>query len=518
MTQEFEQKPRVIQEEVSTRAIDALMANYRDAQQAFLELIDNAVDNRSEQLPLLIRIRTTKNELSVFNQGGKGLDFEGLKNFFVWGYSDKTAGQIGFYGVGGKAAMGYLGRSMEVICSAKGSEVQYKVYDPSWETRKEGEWKQFETEEERAQAPDGYFRIKITNLKREVTASALAAKLGDIYRPLLLDRSVTISINGKMVEPLDIKYVENDPNLRPETMRVQTRFGDWVELKIGVSEEGQRVKPGIRCYYRGRLIEDEEFFGLPTPAQLPQASRLIGEAHLDFVPVTPNKASFIKSTPQWDNSQTVINRVLAPWMDKLAKLRLEQRSPVEKYEKDLAQEAKRLLEHVFATTGLVTKSMLPGESAGRRPPTQTGSPRGSTQRPGGPGPKEGQTAPVLEATIGQMKRWGALFEWEVVSMGTSIKRGEILEASGKHTLKINSDHPLYQAEKKAGEAALRLYMAETAVLKIAEVITRGNSLEEYVDLVDNLSRDIGSVHQARFKERTGTRGTIQFKQPGQPTR
>lgn len=31
-----------IEEQVSTRAIEALMSNYRDAQQAFLELIDNA--------------------------------------------------------------------------------------------------------------------------------------------------------------------------------------------------------------------------------------------------------------------------------------------------------------------------------------------------------------------------------------------------------------------------------------------------------------------------------------------
>lgn len=206
MTTEFGDRPkpkRIIKEEVSTRAIEALMANYRDAQQAFLELIDNAVDNRIEGQSLLIRIRATKDELSVFNQGGRGLDFEGLENFFVWGYSEKTIGQIGFYGVGGKAAMGYLGRSMEVICSPQGSDVQFRVHDPSWESRKEGQWKQFETEESKTNIQNGYFRVRISNLKGGgVNAAALGIKLGDIYRPLLLDGSVTVSLIHKRIPPL----------------------------------------------------------------------------------------------------------------------------------------------------------------------------------------------------------------------------------------------------------------------------------------------------------------------------
>src|SRR3989304_1940127 len=152
--------PKLIQEKVSTRAIEALMKNYRDAQQAFLELIDNAVDNRDESNPLLVRIRISKNELTIFNQGGKGLDLDGLRNFFVWGYSDKTSREIGFYGVGGKAAMGFLGRGMEVTCSAKGQETEYKVSDPSWETRQEGEWKQFIPQVQKASATDGYFRVR----------------------------------------------------------------------------------------------------------------------------------------------------------------------------------------------------------------------------------------------------------------------------------------------------------------------------------------------------------------------
>lgn len=503
MNKEIGKESLTIQEDVTTGTIEALMRNYRDAQQAFLELIDNAVDNREQKTPLAVRIRVSKNELSVFNQGGKGLDFGGLKSFFSWGFSEKI-GRIGQFGVGGKAAMGYLGRSMEVVCSQKGSDIEYRVFDPSWETREEGKWKKYEPEVRTATSTDGYFRARVSNLKREVNPMALSVKLADIYRPLLLDGSVVIFINGKKLEPLEIKYLETNPDLKPQQIKVQTRLGDWFILKVGVLEEGQKIKPGIRCYYRGRLIDDEEFFGHPTPALMPQASRLIGEAHLDFVPVTANKASFDRNSVQWESTVDRMHAVLSPWIEKLAKLQTEASTPVENYEKELAKRAKRVLEHVFATTGVVTKGMLPGESEGRLPPTKR-EPKGSktpTGRPGGPGPKEGRTAPRLGATIGEIKRWGATFSWEVISMGKSGRRSETVNENGRQVLKINSDHPLYQAEKKAGSEALELYIVETGILKIAELVTIGKSIEEYADLVNDLSRECGTVYQGRIREKS----------------
>lgn len=490
-----------IKEQVSTRAIEALMANYRDGQQAFLELIDNAVDNRGDApgSNLEVRIRANKNELSVFNRGGKGLDRTGLENFFVWGYSEKTRKDIGFYGVGGKAAMGFLGRGMEVRCSPKGSDEEYIVSDPNWESRPEGELRTFSAEVRRAFTQDGYFQVRLTNLKQGVNTRALSQKLADIYRPLLFDDSVSITVNGKKVEPEEIRYVEDNGNLKPELLRVQTRFGDWIELKVGVLEEGQRIKPGIRCYYRGRLIEDEQFFGHPTPAQMSQASRLIGEANLDFVPVTPNKANFIHSSVQWEHAARRVHDVLTPFYEKLAKFRIEQKNQVQAYEKELAVKAKRVLEDVFATSGLVTKSMLPGESVGRRPPTRRNKLTMPTGRPGGTGPKEGQTAPVLDATIGEIKRWGATFRWDIVSMGTSNKRSDVVEENGRNVLKINADYTLYQVAKKAGNEALEIYMAETGIMKIAELVTKGKSIGEYLNLVDSLSSECGAVYQIKVR-------------------
>lgn len=483
------------------------MANYRDSQLAFLELIDNAIDNRivGSTSPLAVRVRVSKDELSIHNQGGEGLDLQGLDNFFNWGHSEKTE-RIGIWGVGGKGAAGYLGQSLELVCSAKGSQTEYRIVDPNWTRRVDGEIKQFKPEVKRSHSEDGYFRIRITNLTKEVNKAALTTKLGDIYRPLLLTNKIKIKVNGVDVEPLEIRYVENDQKLKPDNLVVQTRFGDHFDLKVGVMEEGQSLKPGIRCYYHGRLIEAEHFFGHPTPAQIPQAARLIGEADLDFVPVTPNKSNFIHSSPQWIHASKRMHEVLSPWSDKLQSIEIQRKTPVEGYERELAKKAKRILEHVLATTGIITKTMLPGESAGRRPQSPSENPRVKTGRTStSKGPKEGQTAPVLDATIGEMKRWGAMHDIDIAPMGNNGRRSEVIDEKGRKILKINSDHPLYQAEKKAGDDALGLYQTETAILKIAELATQGKSIEDYSELVDNLSRECGAVYNARMTQREARR-------------
>lgn len=490
-----------IREEVSTRAVEALMSNYRDAQQAFLELVDNAVDNRGDD-PLMVRIRINKNELSVANYGGRGLDIEGLRRFFVWGYSEKTSREIGFYGVGGKAAMGYLGRSMEVVCSPEGSTDEYRVFDPSWESRLEGEWKTFIPEKKTASSQEGYFRLKIGDIKKEVVAHALAGKLADIYRPLLLDGSVVIHVNGRPVEPLEIRYKSDDASLKPETFRVKTRLGEDVILKVGVAEDGQRIKPGIRCYYRGRLIDDEQFFGHPTPGQLPQASKLIGEAFLDFVPVTANKATYDRDSVQWRDASVQINKALRPWIEKISKLKMEKSSKVENYEQDMAKRAKRMLEHVFASTSLVSKLMLPGESTGRREGTPRDEVTPPTGRTHGTGQREGATAPDITATVGleTVKRWGALHSWEVVPMGAIGIRSDVVDERGRKVLKINSDYSMYQAEKKSGQEALELYMGETAILRVAQEVCRDRPLEEFLDLANRLISEWGTMYQLRIPE------------------
>lgn len=501
MSERIKGQGLVIQEQISTRAIEALMTNYRDPQQAFLEIVDNAVDNRIEGKPITVRVRTSPDELTVSNHGGAGLGYEGLNSYFTWGHSNKEQ-KIGSFGVGGKAAMGFLGRGMEIVCSEDGSDKEYRVVDPSWESRPD-ELKQLTADERKASSNEGYFRLAIKDLKREINPHALINKLGDIYRPLLLDGSVKIIVNGKEVPPLQIKYMDED-QYKAQTAYVETRLGQRFLLKVGALAEGQKVKPGIRCYYRGRLIKDGQFFGYPTPDQMSGNARLIGEAHLDFVPVTSNKTTFIESSVQWETTTKAMRNVLAPWIDKVKELKNNQGTSIERYEKDLAKKAKKLLEHILSENQLYSVMELRGSTIGKLTSEaiagSTNNPKEVFRSPKTSGESTQQKPTPRGETV---KRWGVANEIDIVSMGLDSVRSTLStdDTSKKTVLKINSDFPLYQVAKKINEQAQEVYMAETIAIEVCKAVTKNRPIEEYHTLLDQLLSECGKLLINRYSNK-----------------
>lgn len=495
--------PRILplEEEMTLRTAESLMANYKEAQQAVLELIDNAIDNKIPGKPMIVYVRIEKNAISIRNHGGHGLDYQGLKNFMRWGYSDKTEGQIGKFGVGGKSAMGFLGRRLEVECSKAGSLLKYKFEDPDWRSKGEEVVKKHECREEKTDDPEGSFVVRISDVERVARADHILTKLSDIYKPLIENNQVTIYVNGKVVPSLEIKYLMVDPNFEPKIYKVSTGLKDRksnqpivVSLKVGVIEEGQKLTPGIRCAYFGRVIEDGLFFDHPTPAQLPQASRLIGEVALDHCSVTTNKANFIRDDIIWRQTNRAIHIALQDYINRLSTLKIEQSSTPEEWEKKLVKDAKRILEHIVAKTGIITKGDLPGSSGFRLSPhpreeppkPPTGKKREVTK------PPEGATAPTLEADVGPtVKRWGIFDDWDVRPFGRVDKRCELVVEDGKEILAINSNFKLYGLHKRAGETSLQVYVLDTVVREVCKATCQDKPLTEYIKQLDNFGNLIG---------------------------
>lgn len=503
-------------EEATLRMAESAMSNYRDANLALMDLVDNGVDNRIEGQPLSIYVRITKDHITVRNEGGEGLDLEGFQNYLRWGISSKR-GRIGQYGVGGKAAMGFLGKSIEITASAKDSDTEYHLSDPNWGEKQEVSKREHTAEERSADNKTGYFNARITNLSnKKLDTKIIQARLGDTYRPLLDSGAVRIFVNNQAVTPLEIKYLESDANFRPERKRLGTGFGDPINIKVGILEEGQKVKPGMRCYYRGRLIEDGEFFGMSTPAQFPQASKLIGEVHLDHLDVTMNKSDFIKDA-KWDDAVAVIRQqVLEAWYKKLKELRIENTFKLESYEKAIARDAKKALEHILSLTQLITRRTLPGSSAGRLPPTPDDTakspPSGRTRNVGN---IEGATPPDINATKApNYKRWGALHEWEPVSMGNPDIRSEVVKEDDREIVRINIDYRMYQAAKKAGRDALFLYQGQTAIIEICRREYPQLTPAEFQDKVNELEGYLGEFYLDESYGNRASRGTIRnFQKP-----
>lgn len=483
---------RIITETASLRMAESLMSNYRDAQGAVHDLVDNAVDNRITGIPLRVGIRLSKREIVIRNVGGEGLDFDGLAEFLNWGHSSKTDRDIGQYGVGGKSAMGFLGKSITVACSPRGSDVEFRIHDADWKTKGEVTEKQHRVQEGRAFTNEGYFIVTIGETERLPNPKLLIARLGDTYRPLLLDGSVDMAVNGTKVPPLDIKYMESSPDYMPERATLMTGFGDTVDLKVGVLEPGQRVKPGMRIYYRGRLVRDQEYFGMPEPAKFPAASRLIGEVMMDQVRVTTNKSDVIEDARWEDASKLIYLRVLNKWVAKLEALGTDQANQIEQYEKDIVIETKRSLEEILAKIGLIGRGLLPGSMAGGEAGTGGGGGAGSEGQGGGKGgrrkPDSGEAGDNPNR-----KRWGAFDEWDCVPMGNSVARSAVLKESGKDVLKINTDASAYQARKKAGDSALRLYVAETALMEIVAIATAGQPADQFITMYNEHYAEVGKA-------------------------
>lgn len=481
------------------------MHNYDSPLQAAAELVDNAVDNRKPGQPLTIRIRVTREELSIANIGGLGIDDQGLDSYFHWGESEsaQVGDRIGTYGVGGKGAAGYLGTDIEITGSANGSDEESHVVVPNWETR-QGELKVLEVETRKATAKEGYFRLRIKGLKRQISTEALVQRLGRTYRPLLLEGSVVVTVNNKTVEPMEIPYMQTEPDLRPQLYSVATRFSQEIPLYVGVLlAPVPGLKPGLILYYRGREISDGQLFGMPNPAQMPGMARFIGQAHLDFVPVTTNKSGFDTGSPYWIEVARRLETALKPWVEKVAKLKVEVASPIEKYDRDVAREAFADMLDVFASTGLVTKAMLPnlaGGAVGRTPPKLRHEPPGGAGHSGGSGPKEGQTPPSAEATIGEMPRWSPVKRIEPRSLGFDGRPADIVKEGDANVLVINSDYPPYKIAKDHG--VLRFYVVETSLRRVAREREPDN-LERYVDLAESLIRDAGLKQAIRMKRQKG---------------
>lgn len=512
MKKEEENKPQerftIVEDFDKAQGIKVLMQMFKDAQSASLELVDNAVANRIKGKQLHIKIDAKGNHFFISNRGGHGLDREGLQNYFRWTYHEEQQFGVGQHGVGGKAAMGYLGDSMSITCSPDGSKEVLFVQDTDWPKRNPGETKVFEpTITQDATTWDGYFNVRVEELRRRIDEEALGKRLSEVYRPLLMGTEgnppqIKMTLNGKEVQPLEIKYVENDPNLAPETYKTIDPNGREITIKVGILEPGQdEVTPGVRCYVDGRMMAKGLYFGHPTDRQLKGAARLIAEAHLKKdIPLMPNKDSFQENTLEWEATYKAIHKLLKEkgWIEKLKSLKVEQGHEPKKEELNLIRTLKTEFEDFFAKTGFLTRRHLPGTSTGR---TTTVNPGQTRRDPTGThASPEGETPPPLEATEGRerVKRWGAFDGWELRSLANPRLRAPVVTEDDKDVLCINTNFKAYQIALKEGKGALDLYYVETIARTIGKKV-KPDSADECDEYVNNM---IHAFYEYREKSRS----------------
>lgn len=337
----------VIEEQIDPRILEALFAYFPSAEVAMLELTDNAIGDRIPGEKMVLTVRVTPSRIMVLNKGGWGMGIDQLRNFMAWGRSE-ASGIFRFFGQGGKAAIGYLGKRFKVTTFPKDGDRSYIIAEnEDWTKRLDGQLKKYPVGEDKSLVFDsGRVEISIYSLSRKPGIKKLRSLLESTYSPLLQSGELQILFNDRWLSPEELKYT------KCRDFEDENPFGK-VWGRLGVKEDG--VLGGIRCYSQKRLITQKESFDLdPTKYDL---SKLLGQVNLDFVPVMPNKISYDKSSEQWKVAVKIIAKRAEPFLAEIRSLG-EVPANLKRMTKDVTDFVNKALREVDADF----------ESKGRSPP------------------------------------------------------------------------------------------------------------------------------------------------------
>jgi hypothetical protein len=292
----------LIKESFNPKLITALYRNFSDKYVALQELIDNSVDDRIEGRTLTISISydIDKDKLILKNDNGKGMDIKDFQQFFQWGASEKRVGKIGRYGQGGKAALGYLAKGFIIQSHPLNSDKGYSIKVIDWENRETG-FKEFQLERFNSlrSKEESSVCFEINNLKHTFSEVAIADRIRETYRPLIILGKVEFILNGETILCKAINYDEGTHKKFRRVVKVSNIeshiYGDY-----GIVADSKSDRGGFRIYQYGRCVAEKEFFGHTDPSKRWNVERLYGELNIDFdLPLLMNKTNIDKDSELW---------------------------------------------------------------------------------------------------------------------------------------------------------------------------------------------------------------------------
>jgi len=513
----------VLEERISADVRRAFMGNFRNANEAVNELIDNCMADRMSRRQLDVHIELKKKELVITNRNGYGMNLEEAQGFLTWGYTPGRG--LSRWGVGGKAAIGYLGRGFALQFKGFRDSDAYEIEDPDWERREDsGKLAKYTPKKIKvsAQGHEGFVRLRITGLKMKIDEKKLREHVANIYRRVLMKGDATLKIGASRVEPLQLPIYDA---FSAEDIREQTPFGKIMEGWIGrlKSDSPKRgpIKGGIRCCADGRLITQGEYFGHHTPSYKASLANLIGEIEIEFVPMGLKKTEFDTESAEWKYVQETMKKKLEPHINNLLKIREKVR--ISQRERDRLNEAKKLIERalesldmkerLLAWAGRGRKPREPREIEGperERERRQRAIPDGFHREPNGDIVADAVSAgqplpPVPEGWVYRDDRYGAIkrrytprsfapedavgilprlsrIPYTPYPMPENMRSKLEDLGDGKSELRINVNYPLYRNTK--GNI---WYLVETAALELAKLGVNGDiTVGEYIDQVNDI--------------------------------
>lgn len=316
----------------------------------------------------------------IIRDNGPGMSKADLEKNVRAGYSDKNpVDEMGLFGMGFNIATARLGNRTTVKTTREGDD-QWAVTTIDFrELKDKGDFEVDVEYQDKEDSADHGTIIRISRLNE--LASSLKKKwkmpqeLGDWYSTVLQHENVEIVLDGKELEPRPHctwnrqRSVEVSGEEIPTRIDIQEKVGEgnycqecWSWLDDQFGRDGGEEHPecricgdggdvvhreqviwgwlGIQRFYdkedygidlirNGRIIEkhDKSFFYCEDPEGKSEkeypldgqwGGRIVGELHIDFVPVSNTKDKFDRSNSRWEKVREVV-KGKGPIRPKIAK-------------------------------------------------------------------------------------------------------------------------------------------------------------------------------------------------------
>ena len=494
---------RVVRERIDPRLTASLFANYRNATDAILELVDNAVDSRLPGRALRVDLTIRPASIVMLAVGGTGMSPSDLeRDYLRWGGSRKRTGErIGRYGQGGKAAIGHLGNRFAIVASPGGDERAYEFEDDAYRDRSRLRTYDLRERAKPVAADLGYVRIEIGEVDRTVDPRRLGARLAEVYRPLLGTGELIVSVNRGPVTPVPWLVEErHDFNVRGGGRMV----GGWYGLLPDPPPPS--IEPGIRLYHLGRLVGAPDWLGHPGPALHPGLNRLVGEVELPHVPVTMNKTDVDRDSAEWLAVEARLHRLVAPLVRRLAREGATAVNPsalrtADQVRRILARalrllESGKLFESDAGSGGSGSNGQLTlGDSVTATPEGEQAEPASESEAAAEPA--DGPRPPRPPRASGPGAGRGVA-EIVVRALDPRLRSAMVIEEGVRRVI-INSRYPLYEVRK--GDL---WYQLETALREVCVTIPEA-TVPEFERKVNELMVVSLALTERRRRSTRGSR-------------
>lgn len=282
------------------------------------ELVDNSLQSFNQSLASLdppsgVTIRVTiqpAEDMVRIEDDAQGMTHDLARTCFRLGASTwaDTENGLGLYGIGLKGATMALGRSVVLITSTRGDSHYYRVRldEQEWQHDTTAWQLPVETVPKTDRQEHGTLievrRLRRTHYSRQ-EIERLREDFGRRYAPFLKQSRLTLVVNGTSCTYQPPELLDNAMH-RFEIPVATGKLVGWYGFLVRGS---QILQYGFDTFRHGRLITQWDKIGF-TPH--PTHARLVGEIHMDHVPVQTNKRGWLQDSQEYVEAVESLARYL----------------------------------------------------------------------------------------------------------------------------------------------------------------------------------------------------------------